>query len=167
MRPIRTFAVALLTLPALAVVAVMSAALSEPLRLAAAPSAAKAPQVDSAQDDDDSPEAKMSARFPQKIRTGDLLGLPVLDDGDVTLGHVRKVIRTPEGKTKLIVSYSRWFGLGGRLVAVPIEVVAILGRQLASLDMEPADYEAAPTWVEAGNLEIPPDEIIRIAITRR
>jgi hypothetical protein len=142
-----------LALPALAVVVSMGVASSAEAPQAAAP--------------DESPEAKMSRRFPQKIRTGDLLGLPVMDDGDVTLGHVRKVIRTPEGKIKLIVSYSRWFGFGGRLVAVPIEVVAILARQLASLDMAPVDYEAAPTWVEADNLNIPPDEIIRIAITRR
>jgi hypothetical protein len=116
---------------------------------------------------DDSPEARMNRRFPQKIRVGDLIGLPVLDDGDVTLGHVRKVVRTPEGKIKLIVSYSRWFGWGGRPVSVPIEVVAILGRQLASLDMAPREYEAAPTWIEAGDLAVPQDEIIRIAITRR
>ncbi len=164
-RPIRMFAIAWLVLPGLAMVVLAGAALCDPLKLAQQPPATEVQQAAPAQDD--SPEAKMSRRFPQKIRVGDLVGLPVLDGGDVTLGHVRKVIRTPEGKIKLIVSYSRWFGWGGRLVSVPIEVVAILGRQLASLDMAPAEYEAAPTWVEAANLSIPPDEIIRIAITRR
>jgi hypothetical protein len=157
-------AIAWLALPGLAMIVLLGAALCDPLKLAVALSA-EAPQTALARDD--SPEAKMNRRFPQKIRVGDLVGLPVLDGGDVTLGHVRKVVRTPEGKIKLIVSYSRWFGWGGRLVSVPIEVVAILGRQLASLDMAPAEYEAAPTWVEAGSLSIPPDEIIRIAITRR
>ena len=164
-RPIRTFAIAGLALPSLAMIFLIGTALCDPLKLAAAQSSAEAPQMAPVQDD--SPVAKMSRRFPQKIRVGDLVGLPVLDGGDVTLGHVRNVVRTPEGKIKLIVSYSRWFGWGGRLVSVPIEVVAILGRQLASLDMAPAEYEAAPTWVEVGNLSIPQDEIIRIAITRR
>ena len=164
-RPIRTFAIAWLALPGLAMIVLLGAALCDPLKLAQQSQAPEAPQTAPAQDN--SPEAKMSRRFPQKIRAGDLIGLPVLDDGDVTLGHVRKVVRTPEGKIKLIVSYSRWFGWGGRLVSVPIEVVAILGRQLASLDMAPAEYEAAPSWVEAGSLSIPSDEIIRIAITRR
>ena len=163
-RLIRTLAVAWLALPGLAMLFFAGAAMCDPVRLAASSSSAETPQ---AATKDGSPEAKMSRRFPQKIRVGDLVGLPVLDGGDVTLGHVRQVIRTPEGKIKLIVSYSRWFGWGGRLVSVPIEVVAILGRQLASLDMAPADYEAAPTWVEAGHLSIPQDEIIRIAITRR
>jgi hypothetical protein len=164
-RPIRTFAIAWLALPGLAMIVLMGAALCDPLKFAQQSAAPEAAPAAPAQDN--SPEAKMNRRFPQKIRVGDLIGLPVLDDGDVTLGHVRKVVRTPEGKIKLIVAYSRWLGWGGRLVSVPIEVVAILGRQLASLDMTPAEYEAASTWVEAGNFSIPPDEIIRIAITRR
>jgi len=36
---------------------------------------------------------------------------------------------------------------------------------IASLDMAPEDYEAAPTWVEAGDIAVPADEIIRIAVT--
>ena len=34
-------------------------------------------------------EARMQMRFPQPVRVGDLIGLPVLDDGDSTLGRVR------------------------------------------------------------------------------
>ncbi len=116
---------------------------------------------------DKSPEAIMNRRFPQKVRVGDLIGLPMLDDNDVTLGHVERVVRTPEGKIKLIVGYSRWFGWFGRPVAVPIEVVAILGRQIASLDMPPAGYAAAPTWTAGADMAIPDNDIIRIAVTRR
>jgi hypothetical protein len=116
---------------------------------------------------DESPEAKMSRRFPQKVKVADLIGLPMLDDGDVTLGLVQKVVRTPAGKVKLIVSYSKWFGWFGRPVAVPIEVVAILGRQIASLDMPPKDYESAATWTQTTEENVPGNEIIRIAVTRR
>jgi hypothetical protein len=91
----------------------------------------------------------------------------MLDDNDVTLGHVEHVVRTPEGKIKLIVGYSKWFGWFGRPVAAPIEVVAILGRQIASLDMPPAEYAAAPTWTAGKDVAVPADDIIRIAITRR
>jgi hypothetical protein len=116
---------------------------------------------------DNSPEAIMSRRFPQKVRVGDLIGLPMLDDNDVTLGHVERVVRTPQGKIRLIVDYSKWFGWFGRPVAVPIEVVAILGHQIASLDMQPAEYAAAPTWTSGKDVVIPDNDIIRIAITRR
>src|ERR1700722_20552731 len=78
---------------------------------------------------------RMNRRFPQPVRVGDLIGLPVLDDRSSTLGVVRRVVRTAGGKIELIVSYSRWFGGFGRAVAGPIEVVGIEGRQLGALDM--------------------------------
>lgn len=115
----------------------------------------------------DTLETRWARRFPQKVRVGDLIGLAVLDDNDVTLGHVQKVVRTPQGKIELIVSYSKWFGWFGRPVAVPIEAVAALGRQLASIEMQPNQYEAAPTWRAGQDQVIPDDEIIRIALTRR
>ncbi|HEY2136104.1 MAG TPA: PRC-barrel domain-containing protein, partial [Xanthobacteraceae bacterium] len=112
-------------------------------------------------------EARMQMRFPQKVRVGDLIGLPVLDDDDVTLGRVRQVVRTPQGKIELIVSYSRWFGWGGHPVAVPIEVVAILARQIAAVDMPREEFAAAQTWTPGGDQPIPADDVIRIALTRR
>jgi hypothetical protein len=117
------------------------------------------------------PEERMNSRFPQPVRVGDLIGLPVLDDYDVTIGHVRNVVRTPHGKIQLVVTYggwlTGWFGWGARLVPVPIETVAILGRQLAALDMPPKEFAAARTWSATDGQPIPPNETIRIAITRR
>ena len=112
-------------------------------------------------------EKRMQMRFPQPVRVGDLVGLPVLDDDNSTLGRVTEVVRDPQGKIKLIVSYGKWFGWFGRPVAVPIEVVGIFGRQLASLDMKPAAYAAAPTWMAGADQAIAPNETIRIALARR
>src|SRR5262245_56189994 len=50
-----------------------------------------------------SPEQKMQRRYPQWVRVGDLIGLPVLDDDDRTLGRVQSVVRAPGGKIQLIV----------------------------------------------------------------
>ena len=115
----------------------------------------------------DTPEQKMLKRFPQPVRVGDLIGLPVLDEDDSTLGRVREVVRTPEGKIKLIVSYGGWFGWGARPVAVPIEVVAILARQINAVDMQPSEFAAAPNWSGTGAQVLPSDEMIRIALGRR
>lgn len=109
---------------------------------------------------------RMNRRFPQPVRVGDLIGLPVLDDRSSTLGFVRQVVRTADGKIKLIVSYSRWFGWFGRPVAVPIEVVGIEGRQVASLDMPRSEYAAAPTWQGRDATALPDDATIRIALGR-
>jgi hypothetical protein len=113
---------------------------------------------------------RMNRRYPQPVRVGFLIGLPVLDDSASTLGYVRHVVRRPDGKIALIVDYSGWFGWFGwftRPVAVPIEVLGIEGRQLASLDMARREYAAAPTW-QAQDGSVLPDAAatIRIALAR-
>jgi hypothetical protein len=115
-------------------------------------------------------EERMRRRFPQPVRVGDLIGLPILDDGALTLGYVRKVVRTPQDKIKLIVAYNGWCGwcdLDTRQVAVPIEVVGILGRALASLDMPRSEFAAAPAWQNAGATVLANGDSIRIALARR
>jgi hypothetical protein len=123
-----------------------------------------------------SPEEKMNRRFPQPVRVGDLIGLPVLDWQDSTIGYIRQVVRTPAGKIQLIVPYGKWLGWAGyggpfdwgrRPVAVPIETVAILGRQVAALDMPREEFDAAPTFTASEATPLPPSDMIRIAITRR
>jgi hypothetical protein len=114
-----------------------------------------------------SPEEKMQRRFPQPARAGDLIGLPLLDDYDRTIGHIKHVVRTQTGKLQLIVTYGGFLGWRQRLIAVPIEVVAIAGRQLAALDMARAEFDAAPAWNEALTTPVAPDDVIRVALYKR
>jgi len=111
-------------------------------------------------------EQRYLDRYPQPARVGDLIGLPVLDLNASTLGHVRQIVRTPQGKIELIVAYSWWWGWFGRPVAVPLEVVGIEGRQLVSLDMAPDAYAAAPTWHGAAAAILPADTTIQVALAR-
>ena len=62
------------------------------------PQAAPAKVATTDDEENLSPEEKMRRRFPQPVRVGDLIGLPVLDWDDSTLGYVRHVVRMPEGK---------------------------------------------------------------------
>ena len=114
-----------------------------------------------------SPEQKMQRRYPQPVKVGDLIGLPVLDDDDRTLGHVNRVVQTPEGKIQLIVPYGGFLGWGQRPVAVPIEAVAIAGRQLAALDVTRAELDAAPAWNDPQSRSLPLGDMIRIGLYRR
>ena len=77
------------------------------------------------------------------------------------------VVRTPARKIELIVLHGAWFGRFGRKVAVPIEVVAILGQQIASIDMQPDDYRKAPTYVDRGDTKLADNDTILIALTKR
>jgi len=118
-------------------------------------------------DQSDTAEQRMRRRFPQPVRVGDLIGLPVLDDGSRTLGLVRKVVRTAANRIELIVAYDGWFGWAARPIAVPVEAVGIQGRELASLDMPRAEYAAAPTWQQTSETAIPDDDSISVALARR
>lgn len=111
-------------------------------------------------------DERMSRRFPQPVRVGDLIGLPVLNNNDLTLGFVRQVVRTPAGRINLIVSYSKWFGWFGRPIAVPVEVVAIDGRELVAIDMSPNEFAAAPTWQGNNATVLSNDVSIRVALGR-
>ncbi|HWE19272.1 MAG TPA: PRC-barrel domain-containing protein [Hyphomicrobiaceae bacterium] len=114
-----------------------------------------------------SPEERMQRRYPQPVKVGDVIGLPVLDFDDRTLGYVKSVVRTPAGTIQLVVPYGGLLGWGRRLVAVPIEVVAIAGRQLAALDMTRAEFDAAPAWNDPQSQSLAAIDIIRIGLYRR
>jgi hypothetical protein len=152
---------------ALAVAALVSALIAPSQIILAA-----APQETRPDEKKLSPEEKMNSRFPQPIRVGDLIGLPVLDEHDSTLGYIRDVVRTPAGGIVLVVNYRAWLAWapvdwGRRQVGVPLETVAILARQVAALDFSRAQFDAAPVFTAAHGTPLGADETIKIAITRR
>ena len=123
-----------------------------------------------------SAEEKMRRRYPQPVRVGFLIGLPVLDDQDSTIGYIRSVVRTPAGKIQLVVPYGRWFGWvnldgpfawGRRPVGVPLETVAILGRQVDALDMSREEFDKAPDYAAGKDTPLAADDVIKIALGRR
>jgi hypothetical protein len=118
----------------------------------------------------------MSRRHPQPVRVGDLIGLPVLDDDDSTIGYIRDVVRTRAGRIQLVVPYSPWFGWapwggpfdwGRRPVAVPIETVVILGRQVDALEMPRDAFDKAPTFAADQATPLDREATIKIALGRR
>jgi hypothetical protein len=116
-------------------------------------------------------EEKFNRRYPQPVKAGFLVGLPMLDGQDSTLGYIREVVRTPEGKIVLVVPYRAWLGWaptdwGRRTVAIPIEAVAIQARQVTAVDFSREDFAAAAPYAAQGT-PIPTDETIRIAVSRR
>ena len=117
------------------------------------------------------PEERMARRYPQAVRVGFLVGLPMLDERDSTLGYIREVVRMGDGKIALVVPHRAWLAWapldwGRKPVAVPIETVAILARQVAALEFSRADFAAAPAYA-GGGTPLAPDESIRIAVYRR
>jgi hypothetical protein len=123
-------------------------------------------------DDDDkepqqTPEQKMAKRYPQPVRVSFLLGLPILDESSSIIGHVQAVVRTPQGKIQLVMPLGGFLGIGTRLVPIPIEIVGMLGAQVAVIDMPADRFMSSPTWTSSRAKPLDPSETIRVAITRR
>src|ERR1044072_115963 len=83
-------------------------------------------------------EQRFERRYPQAVKVGHLIGLPVLDDRDSTYVYIHAVIRGGEGKFQLIVPYRDWLGWGtppprGKTGAVSFRGVARPSRQGAAL----------------------------------
>jgi hypothetical protein len=113
-------------------------------------------------------DERMKRRYPQPIRVGALVGARVSDNDSRTIGYVRQVIRTPQGRIEVVVDCCGWFGWGARPVAVPIAVLGVFGREVASLDWPRSDYSSAPTWQSAvGDTVLPDDDSVQIALARR
>jgi hypothetical protein len=113
------------------------------------------------------PEQRMNRRFPQPVRVGDLIGLPVQDFDDRILGTVTEITRNGEGKIGLIVSHCAWLGWDCRTVRVPLETVVILARHLNLMDIPREAFLALPSWTDAGDARLSADDTIRIGLGRR
>ena len=152
-------------LGSLALGAVPAAALADepkPMRAEGGAHSEPVPQADGL-----TPLERMNRRFPQKVRVGELIGLPMQDYDDRVLGYVQEVVRAPDGRIVLVMPYGGFLGIGSRPVGIPIETVAILARHLNVLDIAREEITALPTWMEKAGTQIPPDDTIRIAISRR
>jgi hypothetical protein len=80
------------------------------------------------------------------VRVADLIDLPVVDENKLTMGRVRAVVRTGEGKIQLLLPLGGLFGFGERLVPIPIESVALSGPQVTVVDMPPDRFQKSATW---------------------
>jgi len=117
-------------------------------------------------------DERMKRRYPQPIRVSALIGARVSDNDSRTVGTIRQVVRTAQGKVEVVVDCCGWFGFGSRQVLVPIAVLGVFGREVASLDWERSAYANAPAWQrsqwqESGGKVLADDDTVRIALARR
>jgi hypothetical protein len=152
------------------VTAALSAAfIAAPIKIGFATTPQDAPPK--AEEKTSTAEQRFERRYPQAVKVGHLIGLPVLDDRDSTYGYIRAVVRGSDGKFHLIVPYRGWLGwaptdLGRKTVAVPVEAVAILARKVIALDFKRDLFAAAPEYTGT-EAPLGADETIRLAVYRR
>ena len=97
------------------------------------------------------------------VRVGDLLDLPIVDESKSTIGRVRGVIKTGDGKIQLLLPIGGLFGFGERLVAIPIENVALTGPQVMVLEVPPDRFQKSATWYGSNSEALAATETISIS----
>jgi PRC-barrel domain len=97
------------------------------------------------------------------VRVADLINLPIVDESKSTLGRVRAVVRTGEGKIQLLLPLGGLFGFGERLVPIPIESVAVTGPQLTVVDLPPHRFQKTPTWYGSDSEPLAAAETVSIS----
>jgi hypothetical protein len=104
-------------------------------------------------------------RFPQPVRVGDLLHRSVLEpvESRRILGHVDRVIRLDGGKEAIVMTFGGFLGFGEHRIAVPLEAMVLLGRELEVLDFTPQQLGGFPAYGGTGNV-LGADEIIHMGL---
>lgn len=107
-------------------------------------------------------------RFPQPVRVGDLIGRDVLrpvESQDV-LGHVRRVVRDRDGEILVVVDFGGFLGLGTRPIAVPIDAMVLLGRDMEIVAYTPAQLRQFSTFSPSGTTKVANDTIIKVGLAK-
>ena len=128
-----------------------------------------APPVAAAEDDDDDDDKSplATARFPQPVQVGQLIGRDVLQnlESQPVLGRVRSVVRGPSGQLSFVMSFGGWFGWGGRLVAVPLQALSLLGGYMVATGLTLDQLGRLPTY-DGGGTPLPPGNTITVGLTK-
>ncbi len=107
-------------------------------------------------------------RFPQPVRVGDLIGRRILASRESrpVLGSVVAVIRErePADTLEIVIQRGAVLGFGGRLIAVPVATLGLLGNELELLDLTPEQLDDLPTFTADTAIVIAADQEIRVGL---
>jgi hypothetical protein len=107
-------------------------------------------------------------RFPQPVRVGDLLCRDVLrpvESQDV-LGHVRQLVRDSKGQILVVIDFGGFFGFGSRPIAVPVDAMVLLGRDMEVVAFTPDELRRFPTFSPSETTPIADDAVIKVGLAK-
>ena len=107
-------------------------------------------------------------RFPQPVRVGDLIGRDVRRPvrSQQSLGQVRDVVRRADGQIAMVIRYGGRLGIGGRLIAVPVDAMVLLGDVVEPVAFSPAQLDQFPTFQALGTQPVSHDAEIKVGLAK-
>jgi hypothetical protein len=108
-------------------------------------------------------------RFPQPVRVGAMTGWPVIQAGGryKRLGVVVGVYQPQDDDPELIFRYSKGFGQPERLLAPPLDQVALVGAMVKIVDLDPDELDKMPTFHPADGRFLGANDVVRIGVDKK
>jgi len=154
--------------------ALMGFARAQPI-LQDSPSTERAPALRLAQghsqalprSEQDTPTAETANDAASRsIRVADLIGLPIVDQSGVALGHVSAVATAADGNFQLLMPLGGLFGFGARLVPIPFESVVMAGPRITVLELPADRFQKSPTWYGSNSEALAANRTVRISVPK-
>ena len=113
-------------------------------------------------------QAGAARRFPQPIAAGALLGRTVLQplESQPVLGTVKAIVQAPDGTVAAVLRYGAVLGIGGRLIAVPLDAMTLLGERMEVVDFTPEQLDGFPAFDPAAAKAVPPQTVLRVGLSK-
>ena len=107
-------------------------------------------------------------RFPQPVRVGDLLHREVLRpvESQNVLGRVRELVRASNGQILVVMDFGGFFGFGSRPIAVPVDAMVLLGKDMEVVAFTPQQLRRFPTFSASGTSSISNDAVIKVGLAK-
>jgi hypothetical protein len=113
--------------------------------------------------------ASTAMRFPQPVRVGDLLHRLVLQpvESQIILGRVRAVTRDAHGNVMMVMNFGGFYGLGGRLIAVPVDAMVLLGQDMEIVAYTPRQLSTFPTYAPSPETSrVSDDTVLKVGLAK-
>lgn len=82
------------------------------------------------------------------------------------LGRVLQVVRLTDGGVAILMRYGGFLGWGGRVIALPLDQVALLGSELEVIDLTPTQLDGFSPFRSEGAFALPLNEKIHMGLAR-
>jgi sporulation protein YlmC with PRC-barrel domain len=102
----------------------------------------------------------------RSVRVADLIGLPIVDQSGVALGHVSAVATAADGKFQLLMPLGGLFGFGARLVPIPFESVVMAGGKITVVKLPADRFQESPTWYGSNSEQLAATQTVRIGVPK-
>ncbi|MCB8882755.1 hypothetical protein ACELLULO517_21095 [Acidisoma cellulosilytica] len=107
-------------------------------------------------------------RFPQPVRVGDLTDRLILQpvESQIILGRVHAVVRNAQGEVSVVMNFGGFYGYGGRLIAVPIDAMVLLGDEMEVVAYTPKQLAGFATFSADGTTPVADDAFLKVGLAK-